>query len=183
MHDPRELHLASLKRILRYVCGTLHLGLHLRPSSTTDLITYSDWAGCPDTRRSTSGYVVFLWDNLISWSSKRQTIVSRSSAEVEYRAMANAIAEATWLQQLLLELHTPHRRATVVYYDNISAVYISSNPVKHQRTKHIEFDLHFVRKRAPLVTSASCMFPQLHSTPRSSPKVFHPRSSRSSGPI
>jgi len=86
MHDPREPHLAALKRILRYVRGTLHLGLLLRPSTSTDLVVYTDadWAGCPDTRKSTSGYAVFLGDNLVSWSSKRQNTVSRSSAEAEY---------------------------------------------------------------------------------------------------
>ena len=149
MHDPRAPHLAALKRILRYVRGTLDLGLLLRPSSSTDLVVYTDadWAGCPDTRKSTSGYAVFLGDNLISWSSKRQNTVSRSSAEAEYRAVANGVAEATWLRQLLQELHAPLRRATLVYCDNISAVYMSSNPVQHQRTKHIEIDLHFVRER------------------------------------
>jgi len=149
MHDPREPHLAALKRILRYVRGTLHLGLLLRPSTSTDLVVYTDadWAGCPDTRKSTSGYAVFLGDNLVSWSSKRQNTVSRSSAEAEYRAVANGVAEATWLRRLLLELHAPLRRATLVYCDNISAVYMTSNPVQHQRTKHIEIDLHFVRER------------------------------------
>ena len=73
MHDPREPHLAALKRILRYVHGTLHMGLLLQPSRSFDLTVYSnaDWAGCPDTRRSTSGYAVFLGDNLVSRSSKR----------------------------------------------------------------------------------------------------------------
>jgi hypothetical protein len=152
MHDPREPHLAALKRILRYVRGTLHLGLLLRPSSSTDLVVYTDadWAGCPDTRRSTSGYAVFLGDNLVSWSSKRQNTVSRSSAEAEYRAVANGVAEATWLRQLLLELHASPRRATLVYCDNISAVYMTSNPIQHQRTKHIEIDLHFVRERVAI---------------------------------
>jgi len=90
---------------------------------------------------------VFLGDNLISWSSKRQNTVSRSNAEAEYRAVANVVAEASWLRQLLSELHSPLRRATLVYCDNISAVYMTSNPVQHQRTKHIEIDLHFVRER------------------------------------
>ncbi|WVZ63510.1 hypothetical protein U9M48_013135 [Paspalum notatum var. saurae] len=100
MHDPREHHLAALKRILRYIRGTLHLGFFLRPSTVADLVVYSDadWAGCPNTRKSTSGYAVFLGDNLISWSSKRQNVVSRSSAEAEYRAVANAVAEATWIR-------------------------------------------------------------------------------------
>lgn len=152
MHDPWVPHLAALKRILRYIQGTLDLGLVLRPSAQSDLVVYSDadWAGCPDTRRSTSGYAVFLGDNLVSWSSKRQSTVSRSSAEAEYRAVANAVAEATWLRQLLLELQTPLRRATLVYCDNISTVYMSTNPVQHQRTKHIEIDLHFVRERVAL---------------------------------
>jgi hypothetical protein len=134
LHDPREPHLAALKRILRYVRGTLHMGLLIRPSSQQELIVYSDadWAGCPITRRSTSGYVVFLGDNLISWSSKRQHTVSRSSAEAEYRAVTNAVAKATWLRQLLYELHTPLRKTTLVYCDNISAIYMSKNPVQHQ---------------------------------------------------
>ena len=149
MHDPREPHLIALKWILRYIRGTLHLGLLLRPSSSTELVVYSDadWAGCPDTRKSTSGYAMFLGDNLVSWSSKRQQTVSRSSVEVEYRAVANAVAEASWLRQLLQELHAPLRRAVLVYCDNISSVYMSSNPIQHQRTKHIEIDLHFVRER------------------------------------
>jgi hypothetical protein len=152
MHDPWEPHLAALKRILLYVRGTLHLGLSLRPSSQFELVVYSDadWAGCPDTRKSTSGYAVFLGDNLVSWSSKRQNTVSRSSAEAEYRAVANAVAEATWICQLLSELHSPLRKATLVYCDNVSAVYMSSNPVQHQRTKHVEIDPHFVRERVAL---------------------------------
>jgi histone deacetylase 1/2 len=152
MHDPREPHLAALKRILRYLQGTSTLGLTLRRSLPTELVVYTDadWAGCPDTRRSTSGYAVFLGDNLVSWSSKRQHTVSRSSAEAEYRAVANGVAEATWLRQLLLELQCTPRRATLVYCDNISAVYLSSNPVQHQRTKHVEIDLHFVREKVAL---------------------------------
>ncbi|GJY44903.1 ribonuclease H-like domain-containing protein [Tanacetum coccineum] len=116
-------------------------------SSTTDLVAYSDadWAGCPTTRRSTSGYCVFLGNNLLSWSSKRQPTLSRSSAEAEYRSVANAIAETCWLRNILRELHTPLSSTTLIYCDNISAVYLSSYPVQHQRTKHIEIDIHFVR--------------------------------------
>jgi hypothetical protein len=93
----------------------------------------ADWAGCPDTRKST-------------WSFKRQNTVSRSSDEAEYRVVANTVAETCWLCQLLHEL-TPPSRATLVYCDNVSAVYLSTNPVQHQRTKHVEIDLHFVHDR------------------------------------
>jgi hypothetical protein len=149
MHDPREPHLALIKRVLRYIKGTLDYGLKILRSSTSDLVAYSDtdWAGCPDTRRSTSGYAVFFGDNLVSWSSKRQQTVSRSSAEAEYRAVANAVAEISWLRQLLQELHFCPQRSSVVFCDNVSAVYLSTNPVQQQRTKHVEIDLHFVHDK------------------------------------
>ncbi|XP_039778972.1 uncharacterized mitochondrial protein AtMg00810-like [Panicum virgatum] len=152
MHAPREPHGAMLKRILRYIKGTLSFGLHLCATTSPTLIAYSDadWAGCPDTRRSTSGFCVFLGDSLLSWSSKRQTTVSRSSAEAEYRGVANAVAECTWLRQLLGELHCSIPKATIAYCDNISSVYMSKNPVHHKRTKHIELDIHFVREKVAL---------------------------------
>ncbi|GKE01336.1 ribonuclease H-like domain-containing protein [Tanacetum coccineum] len=124
MHDPREPHFAALKRILRYVRGTVNFGLQLYASATTSLVGYTDadWAGCPSTRRSTSGYCVFLGDNLLSWSAKRQHTISRSSAEAEYRGVANVVAETAWLRNLL-----------------------RNQSVQHQWTKHIEIDIHFVR--------------------------------------
>ncbi|GKD43135.1 ribonuclease H-like domain-containing protein [Tanacetum coccineum] len=149
MHDPREPHLNAMKRVLRYLRGTTDLGLQLLRSTTSQLIAYSDadWAGCPATRRSTSGYCVFLGDNLLTWSSKRQDTLSRSSAEAEYQGIANAVAKPSWIHNLLRELHTPLFTATLVYCDNVSAVYMSANPVQHQRTKHIEIDIHFVRDK------------------------------------
>lgn len=149
MHDPRDLHMQALRRILRYLQGTKDKGLQLLHNQKMALTAYSDadWAVCPSTRRSTSGFCVFLGDNLLSWSTKRQPTVSRSSAEAEYKGVANAVAETCWLWNLLLEMHCPLQRATIVYCDNISAVYLSSNPVQHQRTKHIEIDIHFVREK------------------------------------
>jgi hypothetical protein len=135
MHNPREPHLTTVKRILRYLQGTLtlDLGLFLHRTSTSDLVVYTDanWAGCPNTHRSTSGYVVFLGNNLVSWSSKHQNVISRSNAEAEYHAVANGVAEACWLQQLLVELHSPLSRATLVYCDNVSVVYLSTNLIQH----------------------------------------------------
>jgi hypothetical protein len=149
MHDPHEPHLTVVKRILRYLQGTLDHDLLLHRASTSDLIVYTDadWASCLDTRRSTSGYVVFLGDNLVSWSSKRQNVVSRSSTEAVYRAVANGVAKTCWLRQLLVELYNPLSRATLIYCNNISAIYLSTNLVQHQRTKHVESDLHFIRGR------------------------------------
>ncbi|GJR64496.1 ribonuclease H-like domain-containing protein [Tanacetum coccineum] len=145
MHYPRELHFVAVKRILRYVRGTHKLGLHLYASATTSLVGYTDadLAGCPSTQRSTSGYCVFLSDNLLSWSAKRQHTISHSS--VKYQGVANVVVETAWLRNLLRELHSPLFIATLVYCDNVSAVYMSANPVQHQRTKHIEIDIHFVR--------------------------------------
>ncbi|KAK9050835.1 hypothetical protein SSX86_030191 [Deinandra increscens subsp. villosa] len=149
MHAPRTDHYQALKRVLRYVQGTLSHGIIISKSSVSSLVSYTDadWAGCPDTRRSTSGYCVYLGDNILSWSSKRQTTLSRSSAEAEYRGVANVVSELCWVRNLLLELHHPLTRASIVFCDNVSAIYLAGNPVQHQRTKHIEMDIHFVREK------------------------------------
>jgi hypothetical protein len=125
MHDPQEPHLTAMKRYLR---GSLDFSLHLwRFASSSELTVYmdADWVGCSDTRRSTSGYAMFLGDKLISWFSKRQNIISRSSVETEYHVMANDVVEVCWLQQLQASLS----KSTLVCYDNISVVYLSTNPV------------------------------------------------------
>jgi hypothetical protein len=144
--------MTALKHILRYVEGTLDFGLLLRRSSTSKLVVYSDidLAGCRDTHRSTSGYAVFLGHNLISWSSKHQSTVSRSSAEAEYWVLANGVAETSWLCQLLMELQSLLTRNTLIYCDNVSVVYLASNSVQHQRTKHVDIDLHFIHDKVTI---------------------------------
>jgi hypothetical protein len=139
MHDPKTQHMTALKRIIRYIKGTSTHGLHLYPSTVDKLTTYTDadWGGCPDTRRSTSGYCVYLGDNLISWSAKRQPTLSRSSAEAEYRGVANVVSESCWLRNLLLELQCPVTKATLVYCDNVSAVYLSGNPIQGSQDRDL----------------------------------------------
>nr|GEX09537.1 ribonuclease H-like domain-containing protein [Tanacetum cinerariifolium] len=153
--DSFEIFLSQKKYALEILerDGMVHCNSSQTPIDTesklgdTDLVAYSDadWAGCPTTRRSTSGYYIFLGNNLLSWSFKRQPTISRSSAEAKYRGVANAIAETCWLRNILHELHSPLSSATLVYCDNVSAFYLSCNPVQHQRNKHIEIDIHFVR--------------------------------------
>ncbi|GJR59577.1 ribonuclease H-like domain-containing protein [Tanacetum coccineum] len=127
--------------------GIVDFGLQLYASATTSLVGYTDadWAGCPSTRRSTSGYCVFLGDNLLSWSTKRQHALSRSSDKAEYHGVANVVVETAWLRNLLRKLHSSLSIVTLVYCDNVSVVYMFDNPVQHQQTKHIEIDIHFIR--------------------------------------
>ena len=147
MHSPTTTHLQAVKQILCYIKGTIDLGIHLTPCSSLTLHAFSDadWAGCPDDRRSTTGYCIFLGPNLVSWSCKKQPTVARSNAEAEYCALACAGAELTWLHSLFCELHILLHTPCHFYCDNVSATYIAANPVFHARIKHIEIDYHFIR--------------------------------------
>ena len=149
LSQPTDAHWEAVKRILRYVKGTLHTGLKFRKAVSTSIsiFTDADWAGCPDDRRSTGGFAIFVGPNLISWSSKKQPTVSRSSTEAEYKALANGAAEAIWVESLLKELGVSQQRVPVLWCDNLGATYLTANPVFHARTKHIEIDFHFVRER------------------------------------
>ncbi|RVX20243.1 Retrovirus-related Pol polyprotein from transposon RE1 [Vitis vinifera] len=136
-------------RILRYIKSTPGQGVLYENRGHTQVVGYTDadWAGSPTDRRSTSGYCVFIGGNLISWKSKKQDVVARSSAETEYRAMALATCELIWLRHLLQELRFGKDEQMKLICDNQAALHIASNPVFHEMTKHIEVDCHFIREK------------------------------------
>ncbi|XP_052877414.1 uncharacterized mitochondrial protein AtMg00810-like [Gossypium arboreum] len=131
MHAPTSSHMVALKRILRYLCGTLSHGLVFRPSDRLSLVGYADanWGLDFDDRRSTTGYCVYFGHTPISWCSKKQTVVSRSMAEAEYRSLAAATSDVTWLVSLLAELKVNSVDLPTVWCDNSSAVAVAANPV------------------------------------------------------
>uniref|UniRef100_A0A2N9GXG9 Integrase catalytic domain-containing protein n=1 Tax=Fagus sylvatica TaxID=28930 RepID=A0A2N9GXG9_FAGSY len=129
MSAPRSTHYAAVLRILRYIKGTLFHGLHFSAQSSLELRAYADadWAGDPTDRRSTTGYCFLLGSSLISWRSKKQSVVARSSTEAEYRALADATSELLWLRWLLADMGAPQTTSTPIHCDNRSAIHIAHN--------------------------------------------------------
>ncbi|XP_063948243.1 uncharacterized mitochondrial protein AtMg00810-like [Daucus carota subsp. sativus] len=149
MAAPRTSHFTAVIHILRYVKGTIFYGLHYPYNSSLELHAYSyaDWGGNPSTRCPTTGFCFFLGDSLISWRSKKQSPASKSTAESEYRALADTTQELIWLRCLLEDMSVTHSPATSIYCDSKSAIDIAHNDVFHERTKHIEIDCHFTRQQ------------------------------------
>jgi hypothetical protein len=149
MHDHREGHMDAVYQILRYLKSAPGKGLIFRKNGHLNIEGYcdSDWASCSDDRKSTSGYCMFVGGNLVSWKSKKQTVVVRSTAEAEYRVMALSVTEMLWLRALLFELKMNQGTQMKLWCDNKSAISIANNPVQHDRTKHIEIDRFFIKEK------------------------------------
>ncbi|KAJ9539123.1 LOW QUALITY PROTEIN: hypothetical protein OSB04_031856 [Centaurea solstitialis] len=144
--NPKESHLAAVKRILRYLKGTPELGLWYPKDSSFELISFtdSDYGGCKLDRKSTSGSCQFLGDKLVSWTSKKQNCVSTSTAEAEYVAAASCCSQVLWMKTQLLVYGYKLKRVPI-YCDSESAIAITSNPVQHSKTKHIDIRYHFIK--------------------------------------
>ena len=147
--DPRRNHSEAANRVLRYLKGTPGQGVLLPRNGPLNLTAYcdSDRLGCPFTRRSRTGYLLILGGGPISWRTKKQSVVSRSSAEAEYRAMASTVSEILWVKWLLKDLQVVITTPTPLFCDNQVARHIANNHVYHERTKHVEMDCFFVRER------------------------------------
>lgn len=149
MHAPTTIHMVALKFILRYLRGTLSHGLVFHRSNLLSLVGSVDanWGRDFDDRRLTTGYCVYFSHTPISWCSKKQQVVSRSTAKAEYRSLAAAINDIAWLVSLLTELKIYSVDPLTVWCDNSSAVASAANPVLHSKYKHVELDLFFVSEK------------------------------------
>ena len=153
MSKPGKDHWTGIKRILRYIQGTLNYGLVFSADDKSHtLVGFSDadWAGDLDTRRSTSGYVFQIQGNSVSWCSKRQATVSKSSTEAEYTALSGACQEAVWMRRLLADIGFEQRGPSTIFEDNKGAIELAKNPKFHNRTKHIDVSFHFIREQVNL---------------------------------
>jgi hypothetical protein len=148
MHSPSHFHFAAVKRVLRYIQGTTSYGIRFCRKSIVKLIDFcdSDWGGCVDDMKSTSGYAFSLGSGVFSWSSKKQQSVAQSSVEAEYISTAIATSQAIWLKRILEDIGEKQEEAIYLYCDNKSAIVMAKNPVYHSRTRHIAIKHHFIRE-------------------------------------
>ncbi|KAL2236631.1 UNVERIFIED_CONTAM: Retrovirus-related Pol polyprotein from transposon RE1 [Sesamum indicum] len=143
LQHPREPHIADALHLIRYLKGTSTLGPSFPSGNTLSLSAFSNlnWTSCVDSRRSITGYCIFLGGSLVSWKTKKQTTISRSSAEAEYRSMGSTVCELFWISYLLRDFSIP----VAFHCDNKAAIYITENSVFHECTKHLDIDYHLVR--------------------------------------
>ncbi|XP_046861998.1 secreted RxLR effector protein 161-like [Xenia sp. Carnegie-2017] len=150
MSRPGMEHFKGVKRVLRYTKGTINHGLVFKANEEKQMIIgYSDadWGNDLDTRRSISGYVFQIKGSTVSWCSKRQTGIARSSTEAEYVALSLATQEIVWLKKLLQDVNVRSEKSLVIYEDNQGAIELSKNAKFPNRTKHIDIAFHFIREK------------------------------------
>ena len=147
MGQPTELHLQAAKRALRYLRGTTDFGIFYKKGGSENLVAYadSDYAGDLEDRKSTSGYVFLMSSGAVSWSSKKQPIVTLSTTEAEFVAAAYCASQVIWMGRILEKLGHSQRGSTTMFCDNSSTIKLSKNPVLHGRCKHIDVRFHFLR--------------------------------------
>ncbi|XP_047318070.1 secreted RxLR effector protein 161-like [Impatiens glandulifera] len=148
MEVPTTEHMKAAKRILRYLKSTIDFGLFYSSSKEFQFVGYfdSDFAGDIDDQKSRIGFVIFMGSNIISWSSKKQTIVSLSSCEDEYVTMITCACHAIWLRIMLKEIGLLENEVTTIFVDNKSAQALAKNHVFYDRSKHIDTRYHFIRE-------------------------------------
>ncbi|WZY94099.1 hypothetical protein YC2023_066428 [Brassica napus] len=158
MQAPKVHHWKMVDRILRYLSGTSGQGVWMGCNGSTEVVGYcdADWAGDRVDRRSTTGYCTFIGGNLVTWKSKKQKVISCSSAEAEYRAMLKLTNELVWIKGILKHLEIEQSTPMTMHCDNQAAIHIASNSVFHERTKHIEVDCHKVRQMIILGVILPC---------------------------
>ncbi|KAL0421082.1 UNVERIFIED_CONTAM: Retrovirus-related Pol polyprotein from transposon RE2 [Sesamum latifolium] len=158
---PRQPHWDAALYLVRYLKGSSTLGLFFAANSSLPLTAYSDsdWASCLDTRRSVTGYCIFLGASLISWKTKKQATVSRSSAEAEYRSMGSTVCELLWIGYILADFGISLDSPIPFYCDNKAAIHITENPVFHERTKHLDIDCHLIRNQFKRASFSLNTFP------------------------
>ncbi|XP_070037295.1 secreted RxLR effector protein 161-like [Nicotiana tomentosiformis] len=147
IHAPKQSHMEAAIRVVKYVKGTTGLGRFIPAKENKQLVAYcdSDWGSCVETRKSIIGYIVKFDGALISWKSKKQSTISRSSVESEFKSMAATVAEVTWLVGLFGKLGVTVNTHMQVFCDSKAAIQIAAHPIFHERTKHFDIDCHSVR--------------------------------------
>ncbi|KAK6159074.1 hypothetical protein DH2020_006388 [Rehmannia glutinosa] len=158
VNDPYTTHWDAAMHLLRYLKGCPSLGLFYSSSSPLTLKAYcdADWGYCSDTRKSLTGYCVFLGSSLVSWKTKKHSTVSPSTTEAEYRALSTTICELLWLSYLVQDFHVPLSLLIPLWCDNQAALHIVANPDFHERTKHLDIDCHVVRNQYKAGFVAPC---------------------------
>ena len=149
MHSPQQHHFEAVFRVLRYLKGTVGLGITFKKQGNLNLLIYtdSDFGGSLIDRKSTTGYCTFLGGNLVTWRSKKQNVVSKSSTEAEFRAISKGIDEVLWLRHLLRDLKILYKEPIRLLCDNQSAIYLAHDPLYHDRVKHVDIDYFYIQEK------------------------------------